>query len=238
MLFRSQGALPVLAQRVRVQPPLQGLAHAPDVVDVDGPEVVHVEAGLRRWQRRAGFLLAIAITLGVCWPEQTFVALQRVLLPWSAAKWPTLTVLSVTQPAGGWRIPQGEDFPVVVQIEGVRLEQVEIVHRTPSADYWTTERVTVDTAGKASYTFQAVAEPVDFYVRGGDDRTDRMTLDIIERPRIRKITAYYSYPSYSGLPNRRSESGQLHGLEGTEVKIDGEELLILREDDVLGVVEK
>ena len=35
--------------------------------------------------------------------------------------------------------------------------------------------------GQASYTFPSVLEPVTFYVRGGDDRTDTVKLNIIER---------------------------------------------------------
>lgn len=50
---------------------------------------------------------------------------------------------------------------------------------------------------------------------------------------------------------KRTEDGKVHGLDvkagdrilfgkysGTEIKIDGEEHLILREDEVLGVIEK
>ena len=52
-------------------------------------------------------------------------------------------------------------------------------------------------------------------------------------------------------PGARSEDGKIHPLDvkvgdrvlfgkygGTEVKVDGEERLILREDDILGVLEK
>ena len=52
-------------------------------------------------------------------------------------------------------------------------------------------------------------------------------------------------------PGARSEDGKLHALDvkagdrvlfgkwsGTEVKIDGEELLIMKESDIMGVIEK
>ena len=41
-------------------------------------------------------------------------------------------------------------------------------------------------------------------------------MNVIERPRIAKITAWYTYPDYAGLADRRIDSGQLRGLEGTQ----------------------
>ncbi len=178
--------------------------------------------GLRRWRRCAAGLVVLALAVGACCHDRAAIALERVFMPWSAARWPTLTTLNIQEPNTGWRIPQGEDFQVVVQVAGVRPTELELFHWSPSTDYWTTERVPVNDSGQASYTFQSVLEPVTFYLRGGDDRTDKVKLDIIERPRLRKIVAYYTYPGYAGLANRRIESGQLRGLEGTEVQIDFE----------------
>ena len=183
-------------------------------------------AGVRRWQRCVSVVVVLAAVLGVCFPVQAAIGLERIFLPWSPVKWPTLTMRSSVrarrQPAGGF--PQGEDFPVVAVVTaGVRPADVEIVYKSRSTDYWTTDRLVIDAAGLArATTFQAVSEPVTFFLRGGDDRTDTITLDVIERPRLRKIVAWYTYPEYAGLANRRIESGQLRGLEGTEVKIDFE----------------
>ena len=187
-----------------------------------GLENVFQYEGLRRWRRWALAVVIMAAAAGGIFHSRASIALQRIFLPWSAVKWPTMTTLEVQQPSAGWRIPQGEDFEVVTTVSGMRPLELEMFYRSRSADYWIADHVPVDASGRASYTFKAVSEAVTFYLRGGDDRTERLKLDIIERPRLRKIVAWYSYPPYAGLANRRIESGQLRGLEGTEVKLDFE----------------
>ena len=117
-------------------------------------------------------------------------------------------------------LPQGEDLEVVTLVRGQRPAELELKHKSRSSDYWLTEHVPIADDGTARHTFRAVAEPVSFYVRGGDDRTERFRIEVVERPRIKRIVAYYTYPPYAGLPPRKIASGQIRGLEGTQVRIE------------------
>jgi len=205
--------------RALVEHAVRELASAVDRVQVeDALRKGHV----RRWQHAAAALVLAAVLALIPLHAWVITGLTRLFLPLAAVKWPTLTTLEVVRPETGWRIPQGENFRVVTRVEGQRPAELELLYKSQSTDYWITEHVSVDDAGTAIYTFEDVSEPVSFYIRGGDDQTERFHIEVIERPRIKTIIAYYTYPAYARLPNRKIESGQLRGLEGTEVRIDFE----------------
>ena len=194
---------------------------APEVgrIDVTG---ALTRGHVRAWQKAAAVTLVAAIIVTVMFYGEVGIGLMRVFLPFVEVKWPTLTTLEVAEPETGWRIPQGEDFRVVTNVRGQRPAEIELVYSSSDTDYWITEHVTVDADGRAVHTLEEVEKPVEFYLRGGDDRTRRFTIDVIEKPRITRTVAYYEYPSYAGIPNRRIRSAQIRGLEGTRVKIDFE----------------
>ena len=54
---------------------------------------------------------------------------------------------------------------MVANVSGAVPPEVEMIYKSRSADYWITDRVPVDPSGTAKYTFQAIGEPVTFYLR-------------------------------------------------------------------------
>jgi hypothetical protein len=73
----------------------------------------------------------------------------------------------------------------------------------------------------ATFTFGEMIEEVEFYCIGGDDyEKRRYRITVAERPMLTKIVAKYRYPKYTMLPNKTVETGQLAGLEGTDVELE------------------
>lgn len=179
----------------------------------------------RAWRSAAIAVLVLTAAAGVPLREEVSTGLARLLLPFAHIRWSTLTTIEVATPETGWRVPQGEKFIVNLRVTGRLPPELDVVYKSRTTDYWITEHAAVGRDGAAVYAFEEVAEPITFYVKGGDDRTPNYRIDIVERPRIKRIETYYQYPPYAKLPPRKIQSGQIRGLEGTTVRIDFETTL-------------
>src|SRR5208337_2608850 len=113
-------------------------------------------------------------------------------------------------------------LPIRASVNGRVPPELVLAYRSQSTGYWIKERIAVRADGSAAYTFPEVREPFSFYLQGGDYTTDTRWVTIIERPYLKRIVAHYEYPDYAGVPNRDVESGQLFGLEGTQVRLEFE----------------
>ncbi len=169
-----------------------------------------------------GFLLVLT---RVTFPSHLKIGAERFFNPLSNTRWPHCTDIVIAQPENGWTVPQLESFDVNATVTGDVPAQVTLAYRSGEAGYWIRERL--DVANKngvhtVNYAFPEVREPIEFYLEGGDYTSDRFEVAIIRRPYLKSITAHYAYPSYAGVPNTTRNSGQISGLEGTEVTLDME----------------
>jgi len=246
-LPESQDSLTVLAEltgepeRVVEAHGDRGRAILDDAVERLEPFVRQVEPATllhRRWVRRWGLFavgMAALFALGAATNPRLFrIGMMRLLIPFaSSIKWPQETYIRVVRPAEAEvTLAQGESFTVEAEITGVIPDEVHLVYKSPNTRREIREDMKVSSkgatppgggrrpsGGMCSFTFPEVAEPITFRLEGGDDRTDRYTLNVIPRPRITKVVAAYVYPPYSRVPPKRVESGQIAGLEGTKVTV-------------------
>ncbi len=183
---------------------------------------------VRRWRKFALIVLGIyAFTWFVPYDSQSkssylWIGIRRMLLPWSPIYWPQKTRILVAEPEAGWRVPKGEPFLVTAKIDGEVPPIVNIVYQSSSSSIEITERMAVNPEQQeAVFTFGEMIEPVDFYCIGGDDYEKRMyRITVAERPMLTGIAAHYKFPKYTMLPNKTTNSGQLTGLEGTDVDLE------------------
>lgn len=118
-----------------------------------------------------------------------------------------------------WSIPQLEPVRISALVSGDIPSQATIVYTSGNAPK-IKEKINVAKNGNIDYEFPSVKEKLTFYIKAGDYETDPpYTINVIQRPFLKKITAEYKFPPYAGVPNKKVESGQLTGLEGTEVTI-------------------
>lgn len=212
----------------------------PDLIDraledlKAGLDRVEVRTAFRRravvrWTALAG--VALIVCLGVAMFGQfgsahpyTSVGLARLFAPWTPVRWPDSTYFTLIEPAGDTRVPEGEDLTVRAQVHGRMPDRVVLVYHTigdngrrAGADVAVTMFVSPDRV--ATYTFKGLSRSIRFHVRGGDGRSDAVTLGLLQRPFIREARVYYRFPPYTGVPPKISESPQLSGLEGTDARV-------------------
>ena len=191
---------------------------------------IHVGPALDRRKANRGLLVAIVcvlslLAMSVASPSHVRIGAERVFNPFSKTRWPHRTDILVTQPDTGWTVPQLEPFDVQAVVTGEIPARVTLAYRSGENGYWIRERLDVvenDGSFAVNYTFPEVREPIEFYLEGGDYASDRFEIAIIRRPYLQTIAAHYEYPPYAGIPNATHSSGQIAGLEGTQVTLDME----------------
>ena len=74
-----------------------------------------------------------------------------------------------------------------------------------------------------TYTFKAVLAPLDFYVRGGDDRQGPYHLDVVDSPTLGRMTLRCRYPAYMHRDDRDvGVAGLVQIPRGTEITLVAE----------------
>ncbi len=227
------------------------LQHPEKVAEAASPEgramvrnaVAQLEAGLdqvdlsavcqrqivRNWLRVASVVLVCGLALGALGQfaaaeAYTSIGLRRLLMPWAEVYWPSSTRFALLTPSGETSVPEGEDLPVRVQLQGRIPSEVTLVYNPMDENgNFTTRRIAVgmfvNPDGSAEYTFAKLSDSVRFHIEGGDGKTRPIEVHVVKRPYIREVQAYYKYPPYTGVPPKITSDPQLAGLEGTEVRL-------------------
>ncbi|MFB0527869.1 MAG: DUF4175 family protein [bacterium] len=74
---------------------------------------------------------------------------------------------------------------------------------------------------KFSYKFSKITQPIDYFVKWKDLRTQAYSISVVILPEVGDISVKYIYPSYTGLPevNVEKTGGDLEALLGTQVQM-------------------
>jgi hypothetical protein len=149
--------------------------------------------------------------------------------------WPRQTHLLVEgfDDEGHAKIARGSDWNLVVKADAaVGREIPEIVEVRYSTTDGARGRENMSREGVVSpgqarfqnyaYAFKGVLAPLEFYVRGGDDRQGPFHLDVVESPTI-GLTLHCEYPSYMHrTPRDMPMAGLMQVPRGTEIMIRAE----------------
>jgi hypothetical protein len=202
------------------------LARGLEQVDLAG--VVQTQV-VRRWQKWAALALFLGAAFGLACEyatrePYTSIGVQRLLMPWATVRWPSSTWFELITPAQDASVPEGEDLPIRVQVNGRPPGQVTLVYNPVDDEGNFTRReialtMFVNPSGVAEHTFTKLSDSIRYRVEGADGRSDTVTVHVVKRPYIREVVAYYKYPPYTGVPPKIVNNAQLTGLEGTEVRL-------------------
>lgn len=194
-----------------------------------GVDKVDMPGALRRrvvngWLYAGGAAAALLL-LALLFPagrQHVAIGLTRLLNPFSSTRWPHRTTITLADTPGA--VPQFEPLTIAATVTGSEVPpDVMLFFRSQGGKGFDRVAVSVDReSGRASYKFDSVKDPLEFYLVGGDYETDRFRVAVIDRPYIKKVTARYTMPKYAGLPDKVDNSMQLSGLEGTKVECEFE----------------
>src|SRR5690606_2958023 len=175
--------------------------------------------GVRRSGLVLGTLAAVAALLLVVGPEFFRQGASALLVLSRDAEAASPYAISVEP--GDVTIPKGADQIVRAQLAGFRsLEVTAYVRPEGAAEYQTVPLV----PGGADDVFEGmlfdVAANVEYYVESDGIRSPTYRMTVVELPAVDVLELEYVYPSYTGLPPKRVESGgDVAALRGTEVRV-------------------
>lgn len=187
-------------------------------------------------QRRLGLLglllVCVSAFYAVSYPSNTAIWLNRIF--GGNDKWPKRTFITVeVRNAPNHIAARNQDVSVIARVQKGSTSKVYIHYETiaestgGSRDSETKkERMSLSEKNTFKSDFLQVKESFRFYVTGGDDRTDPITIRVLTPPGLEKIYCDYEYPDYirlaSGIKSDvRVDGGNIKAPLGTKVKITG-----------------
>lgn len=170
---------------------------------------------------RFGALLAGAATVGMLLallsPAFLRHAAPYLLMPWSvrAASPYAIDVLP-----GNVQIARGSDQIVTAWLKGFDSDRVELAAKGGDGE-WKRQPMLLE-PGASDYRFMllALAQPTQYFVESSGVRSGLFTIDVADKPYVKKLDLEYIFPKYTGLqPRKVEDGGDVAALKGTEVRL-------------------
>ncbi len=149
--------------------------------------------------------------------------------------WPRKTRLTVEgfDAARRIKLARGADFDLLVKADAGAEREVPELVEIRYLQGGARGRDNMSRSGQAvpgrddfqnyNYTFKDVLTPVEFYVRGGDDRQGPYYLDVVDSPTVGQMILHCEYPAYMNrAPRDIPVAGAMQLPRGTRVTIEGQ----------------
>ena len=192
---------------------------------------------LGRWCGGAGGHAAVGRSGGaLAWPNR----MRWAFGPAAACCFPTKSGRArrtwrpaVSTPLAGPRIARGADLDLSSQADAAPEREVPETVEIRYVQGSSRGRETMGRSGNAraepgslqnyTHTFKDVLTPLEFYVRGGDDRLGPLHLDVVDSPTVGQMMLHCEYPAYMNRePRDLPVAGAVSLPRGTRVTVMAE----------------
>ena len=152
-----------------------------------------------------GVTLAALLIAGAVWNPEGYASIYFNRILGGAARWPQRTHLTVLEgekeDEDRHRVhARGDDLTLAVHCKGKHPSRVLIYYEFDSGERGR-DGMTPAENDLYLFTFTRLSGPFTFHVVGGDDKTDRHTVDTVNPPTIETVKVFYSYPKYMNKPD-------------------------------------
>ena len=183
---------------------------------------------LRAWVAATVLIAGMAGLWRVRWLDLPTLA-RRYALP--VADVPPVTTTRLRVVPGDVSIAEGDTLRVKVSAAHL-AESSPVLHaRTASsstsssaserAAVWSEQVMAPAPEGNFEARIRNVDRDVEYFVSGGDARSERFSVTVLHKPAVARMRVRYAYPMYTGLPPREVDNngGQIEAPVGTEVTL-------------------
>jgi len=181
-------------------------------------------------------LVLLAAVIGFGLAESTALGIwARRSLMLSDEMWPRKTRLVAVgfDSEGRTKIARGADLELVVQADAAPGRAVPEIVEIRYVQGSSRGRETMGRSGNAPvesgayqnyiHDFKAVLTPLEFYVRGGDDRLGPLYVDVVDSPTVGQMVLHCVYPAYMKRePRDLPVAGAMSVPRGTQVSVRAE----------------
>jgi hypothetical protein len=201
---RRRGMSPALVSRA--------IAHGAELAERIGFEGIMNRAAQRRNLLAAAaamlVLLGLAAAAVTAAPIKIWFA-RNVLL--REVNWPqnTYLVIENLRPDGTVVFPRGMDWTQEITVrEDSRVIPQEVYLEVQAGAGIRSRALAETSAGRFSASFTRVTEPFEFRVRGGDEVSDWVRVELVDPPALTTLKLYVTPPPYAGGVREELLAGQ------------------------------
>jgi hypothetical protein len=156
-----------------------------------------VRAAAWSWAAAAGVVVIFAALAALPWLQMPRL-LARALEPWAPRPPVTTTTLSVDP--GNAQIRQGKELIISVTATHLGDEPPVLWVSNDDSRTWQQQAMAAASAQHFDLSLGAVQSDLQYFVEGGDARSDRFTVRVLRQPVVRQFRVHYEYPAYTGKP--------------------------------------
>ncbi|MFQ5629105.1 MAG: hypothetical protein ACE5I1_10120, partial [bacterium] len=121
---------------------------------------------------------------------------------------------------GKAHIKKGAALQVKAILRNYTPESATIFFTQDDTAWQSTQLELNASSGDFNYDFFDVQEPFQYYVKIGRELSDIYDVTVYDAPKIKRIDLTYTYPKYTGLPQRfEPDGGDIWAPVGTTIKI-------------------
>jgi hypothetical protein len=148
------------------------------------------------WAVALAALLIFAALAAIPWLQMPRL-LARALEPWAA--WPPVTTTSLRVDPGNARIRQGTDLTITVHATRLGDNPPLLSLSSDDGRTWQTQPMAA-ASDHFELALGAVQTDLQYFIEGGDARTDRFTIHVLRPPAVTQFRIHYTYPAYTAKP--------------------------------------
>jgi hypothetical protein len=173
--------------------------------------------------RSAALLATAVVVLGIYALSPRFAnGFTRVLAPWADIPPYTATQVAKVTP-GNKQVIEGSPVPMTAELAGVLPDAASLMMHT--GESWKPLAMRPQDPKRPElfgFTLREADESFDYYIAAGDGRSRHYRINVVERPRVEKLSARLTPPRYTAQAGSHSESadGEIAGLCGAAVELE------------------
>lgn len=115
-------------------------------------------------------------------------------------------------------VPRSANVVIDAAASGFQPGRLEVRARFEGSDTFEAAPMTRSVDGHR-FVFVAVTDEIDYYVVADGLTSDRFRIRVADLPRVTAVSATYSYPTWTHLPDEQKDVGALAGVVGTGVNL-------------------
>jgi Domain of unknown function (DUF4175) len=122
---------------------------------------------------------------------------------------------------GNKQITKGEDVEITVRVNGAKPKKVNIAVKDTEQTHFELNSLKSDSLGNYKYKMKTVRSSFRYFASADDIKSDEYSIEVIDRPIIKTLSATIHSPSYSGIPKVvQKDNGNVNALIGSRVDIN------------------
>ncbi len=159
--------------------------------------------------------LAVLAWLLAAAPTPWQLASQRL---WTGALFEDRQPRVVVEP-GNVVVPRGADVVVRARPWGFEPGAMQLHAAFASGAGWERAEMSEGADGRSEFVLVAVHERVEYYVSAGGLNSARYAVEVADLPVVEGLALDVTWPIWTRTPARRQETGDVRGVDGTDVAV-------------------